>query len=101
MCCLLFFRLHVPNKMDGGGWVSGVLTPYYRFARFMLTTLKKTFCVSNEYYYILSVIRSLHLLYLVCYSKDPFDPEASIFNLFTTIHDGNFRRHSSMNVTIK
>ena len=23
------------------------------------------------------------------------------FNLFTTIHDGNFRRHSSMNVTIK
>ena len=22
-------------------------------------------------------------------------------NLFTTIHDGNFRRHSSMNVTIK
>ena len=24
-----------------------------------------------------------------------------IFNLFTTIHDGNFRRHSSMNVTIK
>ena len=27
---------------------------------------------------------------------------ASLFiNLFTTIHDGNFRRHSSMNVTIK
>ena len=25
----------------------------------------------------------------------------SRFNLFTTIHDGNFRRHSSMNVTIK
>ena len=25
----------------------------------------------------------------------------SVFNLFTTIHDGNFRRHSSMNVTIK
>ena len=24
-----------------------------------------------------------------------------IVNLFTTIHDGNFRRHSSMNVTIK
>ena len=24
-----------------------------------------------------------------------------IINLFTTIHDGNFRRHSSMNVTIK
>ena len=24
-----------------------------------------------------------------------------IFNLFTTIHDGNFRRHSSMNVTKK
>ena len=24
-----------------------------------------------------------------------------ILNLFTTIHDGNFRRHSSMNVTIK
>ena len=24
-----------------------------------------------------------------------------VFNLFTTIHDGNFRRHSSMNVTIK
>ena len=23
------------------------------------------------------------------------------FNPFTTIHDGNFRRHSSMNVTIK
>ena len=23
------------------------------------------------------------------------------FNLFTTIHDGNFRRHLSMNVTIK
>ena len=22
-------------------------------------------------------------------------------NLFTTIHDGNFRRHPSMNVTIK
>ena len=22
-------------------------------------------------------------------------------NIFTTIHDGNFRRHSSMNVTIK
>ena len=22
-------------------------------------------------------------------------------NLFTTMHDGNFRRHSSMNVTIK
>ena len=25
----------------------------------------------------------------------------SQINLFTTIHDGNFRRHSSMNVTIK
>ena len=25
----------------------------------------------------------------------------SDLNLFTTIHDGNFRRHSSMNVTIK
>ena len=25
----------------------------------------------------------------------------NLFNLFTTIHDGNFRRHSSMNVTIK
>ena len=24
-----------------------------------------------------------------------------LINLFTTIHDGNFRRHSSMNVTIK
>ena len=24
-----------------------------------------------------------------------------IINLFTTIHDGNFRRHSSMNATIK
>ena len=24
-----------------------------------------------------------------------------VFKLFTTIHDGNFRRHSSMNVTIK
>ena len=24
-----------------------------------------------------------------------------LFNLFTTIHDGNFRRHLSMNVTIK
>ena len=23
------------------------------------------------------------------------------FNLFTTIHDGNFRRHSSMNLAIK
>ena len=26
---------------------------------------------------------------------------SEVFNLFTTIHDGNFRRHSSMNVTIK
>ena len=26
---------------------------------------------------------------------------SATFNLFTTIHDGNFRRHSSMNVTIK
>ena len=26
---------------------------------------------------------------------------STVFNLFTTIHDGNFRRHSSMNVTIK
>ena len=25
----------------------------------------------------------------------------ALVNLFTTIHDGNFRRHSSMNVTIK
>ena len=28
-------------------------------------------------------------------------PFNSVFNLFTTIHDGNFRRHSSLNVTIK
>ena len=26
---------------------------------------------------------------------------SSFFNLFTTIHDGHFRRHSSINVTIK
>ena len=25
----------------------------------------------------------------------------TVLNLFTTIHDGNFRRHSSVNVTIK
>ena len=30
-------------------------------------------------------------------SKEPYMP----LDLFTTIHDGNFRRHSSMNVTIK
>ena len=29
------------------------------------------------------------------------DKVLRIVNLFTTIHDGNFRRHSSMNVTIK
>ena len=28
-------------------------------------------------------------------------PDFRHVNLFTTIHDGNFRRHSSMNVTIK
>ena len=30
-----------------------------------------------------------------------YDDGPSSINLFTTIHDGNFRRHSSMNVTIK
>ena len=29
------------------------------------------------------------------------DEDQYDINLFTTIHDGNFRRHSSMNVTIK
>ena len=32
------------------------------------------------------------------HKKTPFD---LALNLFTTMHDGNFRRHSSMNVTIK
>ena len=31
----------------------------------------------------------------------PAPDSVIFFNLFTTIHDGNFRRHSSMNVTIK
>ena len=32
---------------------------------------------------------------------DTIPNEILKLNLFTTIHDGNFRRHSSMNVTIK
>ena len=35
-------------------------------------------------------------------TASPASSQRYIFiNLFTTIHDGNFRRHSSMNVTIK
>ena len=41
--------------------------------------------------------RPLHGYCLRC----SFNIILSHINLFTTIHDGNFRRHSSMNVTIK
>ena len=34
-------------------------------------------------------------------AAETLDCSAEDLNLFTTIHDGNFRRHSSMNVTIK
>ena len=39
-------------------------------------------------------------------TDDPVRPRhdrilGAVVNLFTTIHDGNFRRHSVMNVTIK
>ena len=37
--------------------------------------------------------KSCKLLCFICHTNHG--------NLFTTIHDGNFRRHSSMNVTIK
>ena len=36
-----------------------------------------------------------------CSYSHPGIRKTRSFNLFTTIHDGNFRRHSSMNVTIK
>ena len=44
----------------------------------------------------------MHLYLNIKLSKENYRNiyEISI-NLFTTIHDGNFRRHSSMNVTIK
>ena len=37
---------------------------------------------------------------LLCVNRDNVET-LNMLNLFTTIHDGNFRRHSSMNVTIK
>ena len=37
----------------------------------------------------------------MCYVKTKHAKRHCFINLFTTIHDGNFRRHSSMNVTIK
>ena len=36
-----------------------------------------------------------------CYHSYSPTHSFMLFNLFTTIHDGNFRRHSSINVTIK
>ena len=47
------------------------------------------------------------LLFFYCFQSGLSNRKTSgldlpcIINLFTTIHDGNFRRHSSMNVTIK
>ena len=45
--------------------------------------VKHNYISNRYYYYYFFVILNMSL------------------NLFTTIHDGNFRRHSSMNVTIK
>ena len=54
-----------------------------------------------------SWIRFIHPLYAdvtpdeTCVIQNNTTTGEHIFNLFTTILDGNFRRHSSMNVTIK
>ena len=44
-----------------------------------------------------SGIRWMIIIIMYWYHRDVM----ILLNLFTTIHDGNFRRHSSMNVTIK
>ena len=57
-------------------------------------TIWYTLCLNGKSGYLINNVinRQLHI--------HPFN-SPWCFNLFTTIHDGNFRRHSSMNVTIK
>ena len=58
---------------------------------------------TSQYYYVLNVPSTFRTMHARCIKSIPSKTQKHLYNinLFTTIHDGNFRRHSSMNVTIK
>ena len=90
---------------------SAVENPKYNscsLVNFTVTSFRPSVLAFSTAETIMSVLMwVIYMTYLTYYNSWPLDLTVIVqknkpfVNLFTTIHDGNFRRHSSMNVTRK
>ena len=101
---ILLFFTKLSEYLDHSGQLTILMAFWHIFGQFLLAHKSSNF----QYLYNLLVITWEHFQCVYCCDMGLKDKEVLILmrfwrfiNLFTTIHDGNFRRHSSMNVTIK